>query len=107
MGLVPNDVTGFFNGPNPSSLTMAQGSTQLFTKMSIRNLSGGKRLAALKAATSQLSVSQRLTTLWPSMACYGDSFTFNVSEDTEQTSVYISREQKLRGNRSVIAMTYL
>jgi hypothetical protein len=32
----------FFNLPNPSSRTMALGSTQLLTKMSTRDLPGGK-----------------------------------------------------------------
>jgi hypothetical protein len=33
VGSIP-DVTGFFNGPNPSSCTMAPGSTQPLTEMS-------------------------------------------------------------------------
>jgi hypothetical protein len=39
----------FFNWPNPSSRTMALGSTQPLTKMSIRNLPGGKGRPARKA----------------------------------------------------------
>jgi hypothetical protein len=31
----------FFNLPNPSSRTMALGSTQALTEMSIKNISGG------------------------------------------------------------------
>jgi hypothetical protein len=42
---IPNKVTGFFNLPNPSSLTIALGSTQSLTEMSTRNLPGGKRAA--------------------------------------------------------------
>jgi hypothetical protein len=38
---VPDEVN-FFNLPNPSSCTMALGSTQPPTKMSTRNLLGGK-----------------------------------------------------------------
>jgi hypothetical protein len=40
-GLIPDEVIGFFNWPNPSSLTMAMESTQPLTEMSTRNLSGG------------------------------------------------------------------
>jgi hypothetical protein len=36
-------VAGFFNWPNPSSRTMALGSTQPLTEMSNRNLPGGKK----------------------------------------------------------------
>jgi hypothetical protein len=39
----------FFNLPNPSSRTMALGSTQALTEMSTRNLSGGKGRPARKA----------------------------------------------------------
>jgi hypothetical protein len=34
MGLIPDEVTGFVNWSNPSSFTMALGSTQLLTEMS-------------------------------------------------------------------------
>jgi hypothetical protein len=40
-GLIP-DVIGFVNWPNPSSRTMALGSTQPLTEMVTRNLPGGK-----------------------------------------------------------------
>jgi hypothetical protein len=39
----------FFNLPNPSSGTMAGGSTQPLTEMSTRNISGGKEWPARKA----------------------------------------------------------
>jgi hypothetical protein len=39
---VPDEVD-FFNVPNPSSHTMALGSTQPLTEMSTRNLPGGKK----------------------------------------------------------------
>jgi hypothetical protein len=39
---LPDEVIGFFNWSNPSSHTMAQGSTQPLTEMSTSNLSGGK-----------------------------------------------------------------
>jgi hypothetical protein len=48
-GSIPNEVIGFFNWPNPSTRTVALGSTQPLTEMSTRNLPGGKRLAAHKA----------------------------------------------------------
>jgi hypothetical protein len=46
--LVPDEVD-FFNLPNPSSRTMALGSTQPLTKMSTRNLPGGKMWPARRA----------------------------------------------------------
>jgi hypothetical protein len=46
---IPDGVTGFFNVPNPSSRTMAMGSTQPLTEMSTRNLPGSKRRPARKA----------------------------------------------------------
>jgi hypothetical protein len=48
MGSIP-DVIGFFSWPNPSSRTMALGSTQPLTEMSTRNLRGGKGRPARKA----------------------------------------------------------
>jgi hypothetical protein len=48
-GSVPEEITGYFNLPNPSSRTMALGSTQPLTEMSTRNLPGGKGRPALKA----------------------------------------------------------
>jgi hypothetical protein len=47
-GSSPDEVY-FFNWPNPSSRTMALGSTQPLTEMSTRNLSGGKGRPARKA----------------------------------------------------------
>jgi hypothetical protein len=44
-GSTPDEVIGFLNLPNPSSRTMALGSTQPLTEMSTRNLSGGLRAA--------------------------------------------------------------
>jgi hypothetical protein len=43
------DEVNFFNLPNPSSRTMARGSTQPLTKMSTRNLPGGKNQPARRA----------------------------------------------------------
>jgi hypothetical protein len=45
---VPDEVD-FFNLPNPSSRTMALGSTQPLTEISTRNLSGDKMLPTRKA----------------------------------------------------------
>jgi hypothetical protein len=45
---VPDEVD-FFNSPNPSSRTMALGSTQPLTKMSSRDLPGGKKRPARRA----------------------------------------------------------
>jgi hypothetical protein len=45
---VPDEVN-FFNLPNPSSRTMALGSTQPLTKKSTRELPGGKTRRARKA----------------------------------------------------------
>jgi hypothetical protein len=66
---------------------MALGSTQPLTEMSTRNLPGGRESLALKAdnltAICEPTVyimwdPQRLTTLWASMACYRDRFTFYI-----------------------------
>jgi hypothetical protein len=45
---VPDEVD-FFNLPNPSSRTVALGSTQHLTEMSTRNLPGGKNRPARRA----------------------------------------------------------
>jgi hypothetical protein len=42
---IPDEVD-FFNLPNPSSRTMALGSTQPLTEISTRNLPGGKKWPA-------------------------------------------------------------
>jgi hypothetical protein len=43
------DVVDFFNLPNPSSRTMALGSTKSLTEMSTTNLPGGKKRPARRA----------------------------------------------------------
>jgi hypothetical protein len=48
-GSIPDEVIGFFNWSNLSSRTMALGSTQPLTEMSIRNLPGGKGRPAHRA----------------------------------------------------------
>jgi hypothetical protein len=45
---IPDEVD-FFNLPNPSSRTMALGSTQPLTEMSTRNLPEGKKRPARRA----------------------------------------------------------
>jgi hypothetical protein len=73
------------NWPNPSSRTVALGSTHPLTEMSTRNLPGGKGWLARGAdnltAICQPIVykmwePQRLTSLWAFTACYRDSFIF-------------------------------
>jgi hypothetical protein len=67
----------FFNWPNPSSRTMALGSTQPLTEMSIRNLPCWQPYRHLWAdCLEKMWEPRRLTTLWASTACYRDSFTF-------------------------------
>jgi hypothetical protein len=82
---IPDEVIGFFNWPNPSRRTLALRSIQPLTEMSIRNLPGRKGRPALKAdnltaicepIVKKMSEPRSLTTLWASMACYRDGFTF-------------------------------
>jgi hypothetical protein len=72
----------FFNLPNPSSLTMALGSTQPLTEISTRDLSGGKGFRHLRLTTSphfcdtivwKMWGPRRLTTLRASTPCHRDS----------------------------------
>jgi hypothetical protein len=74
-----------FISPNPSSRTMALCSTQPLTKITTRNLPGGKEQPALKADNNTVICEpivlkvwepRRLTTLWASTTCYRNSFTF-------------------------------
>jgi hypothetical protein len=76
---VPNEVD-FFNLPNPSSRTMALGSTQPLIEMSTRNFSGGKKrpvcradnLAAIcEPDVCKLWEPQPVTTLRATTACTG------------------------------------
>jgi hypothetical protein len=48
-GSISDEVIGFFNLHNPSSRTMALGSTQPLREMSTRNLPGGKERRGRKA----------------------------------------------------------
>jgi hypothetical protein len=60
-GSIPNEVTAVFNWCNPSSRTMALGSTQPLTEMSTRNIPPGVegawsvRLTTLPPSVSRLS----------------------------------------------------
>jgi hypothetical protein len=54
VGSSPDEVD-IFNLPNPSSRTMALGSTQSLTEMSTRNLPGDKRLPSSPPSASRLS----------------------------------------------------
>jgi hypothetical protein len=78
-GSIPDEVAGFFNWPNPSSRTMAPGSTQPLTEMSTRNLPGGKGRPARKAVYAHCEVASRGKTnkmdtcLAPALASYGGS----------------------------------
>jgi hypothetical protein len=47
-GSIPDEVTGFFNWPNPSTCAVALGPTQPLTEMSTRNIPGGKERPARK-----------------------------------------------------------
>jgi hypothetical protein len=47
--LIPYEVIGFFNLPNPSSRTMSLGFTQLLAEMNTRNLPWGNGRPARKA----------------------------------------------------------
>jgi hypothetical protein len=48
-GSIPDEAIGFFNLPNPSSRTVALGSTQPLTEMSTKKLPGGEGQPARKA----------------------------------------------------------
>jgi hypothetical protein len=74
---IADEVTGIFNSPIPSSQTMALGSTQRLTEISIRNLPGGKgrlaprgdKLTAIcETIIQKIWKPRRLTTLWASKA---------------------------------------
>jgi hypothetical protein len=58
-GSIPDEVIRIFSWPNPSSSTVALGSTQPVTEMSTRNLPGGKGRPACKA--------DNLTTIYESV----------------------------------------
>jgi hypothetical protein len=83
-GYIPVEVIGFPNWPNPSSSTMALGSTQPLTEMSTRNLPEGKGLqaGAYDWQTHRHLWADYLENVGASTAYYKDSFTFvHISED--------------------------
>jgi hypothetical protein len=55
---IPDEIIGIFNLPNPSSRTMALGSTQPLTEMSTRNFPGVKDGRCVRLTTSPPSVSR-------------------------------------------------
>jgi hypothetical protein len=82
---IPDEVIGFFNWPNPSSRTMALGSTQPLTQMSTRNFPGdegrpargtAKLTAICEWIVYKMWEPRRLTTLWAFTVCCRDSFSF-------------------------------
>jgi hypothetical protein len=79
-----SDEVDFFNLPNPSSRTMALGSTQPLTKMSTRKLPGGKKCRRVGLTTLPPSMSRMSENVGASTSrnlkglhgLYGDNFTF-------------------------------
>jgi hypothetical protein len=58
MGSIPDEISViFFNLANPSSCSMALGSTEPLTEISTRNLGGGKGWPVSKVTSSPPSVS--------------------------------------------------
>jgi hypothetical protein len=81
VGSIPSEVVGFFNRRNPSSRTVALGSTERLTEMSARNLPGRKGRPARKVDNLiaicdpiiwKMWEPQRLTNVWASTAFYTD-----------------------------------
>jgi hypothetical protein len=60
VGSIPDEVIIFFNLPNPSSRTMALGSTQPLTEISNRNLSGGKGGRPARKADDLAAISEMI-----------------------------------------------
>jgi hypothetical protein len=82
-GSIRDEVIEFFNYSNPSSRTMALGSTKPLIETSTMNLPGGKEQLARKGdnfnaicepIVYKMWEPRRLTTQRASTACYKDSF---------------------------------
>jgi hypothetical protein len=82
-GSIPDEIIGYFNWPNPSSRTVAMGSTQPLTEMIARNLPGDKGRPERKAdnltAICELTVYKNVEAstprnLWASTAYYKNRF---------------------------------
>jgi hypothetical protein len=91
--------------PNPSSRTMALGSSQPLTEMNTRNLPGGKGQSAHKAdnltaicepIVLKMWKPRRLTTLWTFTVCYKDSFTLLLPYNYYKTRTYTLAENVTR-----------
>jgi hypothetical protein len=87
-GSIPDEAIEFLILPNPSSCTIALGSTQPLTETSIRKLPGVKRQPTRKADNfnaicepnvQKIREPRRFRNLWASMACYKDSFTIFIN----------------------------
>jgi hypothetical protein len=103
---VPDEVD-IFNLPNPSSPTMALGSTQPLTEMSARNLPGGKSGRGVGLTTLPQSVSRMSQNVGDSTSrkpkglhcLYRDTFTlpFNLflNSGISQRAGYLGSHQRL------------
>jgi hypothetical protein len=103
MGSILDVAIGFFNWHNPSSRTMALGSTRPLTEMSTMNLPGGKERPAHKADNLtvicepifwKILEPRRLTTLCASTVCYRDSFYISVRGDIK-THIHVKQQVTL------------
>jgi hypothetical protein len=73
------DEVNFFSIPNPSSHTVAMGSTQPLTELSTSNLPAGKKLTPLPPSVSRMSENMGASTSRDSKGLHGlyrDNFTF-------------------------------